>query len=52
METPETPVKSGLQLASIIAHVKQNNVAYLVGALLAHSMGLMAEAQTYAAGVC
>lgn len=45
-------VKPGLQLASIIAHVKENNVAYLVALLLAHSIGLVAEAQSYAAGVC
>ena len=50
-ETTEA-VKSGLQLASIIAHVKQNNVAYLIALLLAHSIGLLAEAQSYAAGVC
>jgi len=50
-ETSEV-VKTGLQLSSIIAHVKENNVAYLVALLLAHSIGLVAEAQTYAAGVC
>ena len=50
-ETSEV-VKTGLQLTSIIAHVKENNVAYLVALLLAHSIGLVAEAQTYAAGVC
>lgn len=45
-------VKTGLQFSSIIAHVKENNVAYLVALLLAHSIGLVAEAQSYAAGVC
>ena len=45
-------VKTGLQLSSIIAHVKENNVAYLLALLLAHSIGLMSEAQSYAAGVC
>lgn len=49
---PEQEIKSGVQLASIVAHVKENNLAYLVALLLAHSMGLMQEAQTYAAGVC
>lgn len=45
-------VKTGVQLSSIVAHVKENNVAYLIALLLAHSLGLMAEAQAYAAGVC
>lgn len=52
MQDNGTMVKTGLQLSSIVAHVKQNNVAYLLGLLLAHSIGLMAEAQSYAAGVC
>ena len=51
-ETTATAVKTGVQLSSIIAHVKENNVAYLVALLLAHSIGLIAEAQSYAAGVC
>ena len=52
MENTGDVVKTGLQLSSIVAHVKENNVAYLVALLLAHSIGLVAEAQTYAAGVC
>jgi hypothetical protein len=51
-EQAANAVKTGVQLSSIIAHVKENNVAYLVALLLAHSIGLIAEAQTYAAGVC
>lgn len=52
MENTGAAVKTGLQISSIIAHVKENNVAYLVALLLAHSIGLMSEAQSYAAGVC
>ena len=52
MENTGDAVKTGLQLSTIVAHVKENNVAYLVALLLAHSIGLVAEAQSYAAGVC
>lgn len=49
---PEQEIKNGVQIASIVAHVKENNVAYLVALLLAHTLGLLQEAQTYAAGIC
>lgn len=51
-ENTLTTVKTGLQLSSIIAHVKENNVSYLLGLVLLHSMGMLTDVQTYAAGVC
>lgn len=49
---PEQEIKTGVQIASIVAHVKQNNVSYLIALLLAHTLGLLQEAQSYAAGIC
>ena len=38
--------------ASIIAHVKENNIAYLVGILISYQMGILENAYTYGAGIC
>lgn len=38
--------------ASIIAHVKENNIAYLVGILISYQMGILENAYTYGSGIC
>ncbi len=50
MET-ENVVKLG-RAALIAQHVKQNNVAYLVGCLIAHQMGILDKVFTYGSGIC
>lgn len=39
-------------LARLSIHVKENNLAYLVGLLIAHSMGLTDKMFTYGSGLC
>jgi hypothetical protein len=38
--------------ASIIEHVKENNIAYLLGVLISYQMGLLDQVVTYGTGVC
>jgi hypothetical protein len=40
------------KVLSILKHVKDNNVSYLVGALVLHSMGVLESALTYGQGMC
>lgn len=47
-----TQAKAGVQLSSLIAHVRENNLAYLLGIYIAHSMGLLTQVTTHAAGIC
>ena len=44
--------KTGVQMSSIIAHMKQNNIAYLIGVYVAYSMGLLNKVSAHAAGIC
>ena len=39
-------------LARLIIHVRENNVAYLVGSLIAIQLGYFQKLQEYAGGVC
>lgn len=45
-------VKTGVTIATVLAHIRQNNISYLIGVYVAYSIGLLGEAQTYAAGIC
>lgn len=38
--------------ASIMQHVKENNIAYLIGILISYQMGLLDQVVTYGTGVC
>lgn len=40
------------RVASIVAHVKENNIAYLVGILISYQMGILENAYTYGTGIC
>lgn len=57
MATPDTAtaVEATVEMtraASIIAHVKENNIAYLVGILISYQMGILENAYTYGTGIC
>jgi len=37
---------------SVLKHVKENNVSYLLGMFVLHSMGILEQAFTYGQGMC
>jgi len=37
---------------TILEHVKENNLAYLLGILISYQMGLLDQVVTYGTGVC
>ncbi len=39
-------------LARLILHVKENNVAYLIGMLVAYQIGILDKMFLYGSGVC
>lgn len=43
---------TGARTAQVVQHVKENNIAYLVGVFIAHQMGLLGELYAYGAGIC
>lgn len=51
MMESETAVQMG-RAAMVAQHVRQNNIAYLVGCLIAHQMGLLDKVFTYGTGIC
>ena len=42
----------GTRVASIMEHVKENNLAYLLAVLISYQMGLLDKMITYGSGVC
>ena len=40
------------RVGSIVAHVKNNNVAYLLGIGIAHMIGITEQVWTYGSGMC
>lgn len=58
MATPDTASVAAdaamdtARAASIIEHVKENNIAYLLGVLISYQMGLLDQVVTYGTGVC
>ena len=57
MATPDTAtvVESTVEItkaASIMQHMKENNIAYLLGVLISYQMGLLDQVVTYGSGVC
>ena len=58
MATPDTASAAAdaamdtARAASIIEHVKENNIAYLLGVLISYQMGLLDQVVTYGTGVC
>ena len=58
MATPDTTVEvvntatDVTKAASVLQHVKENNIAYLIGILISYQMGLLDQVVTYGSGVC
>ena len=47
----ESAVKAG-QGASVLAHVVERRLEYLIGTLIAHQLGLLDQLVTYGSGMC
>jgi len=45
-------VAQAAKVLSILRHVKENNVSYLLGVFVLHSMGVLENAITYGQGMC
>lgn len=58
MATPDTASAAAdaamdtARAVSVIEHVKENNLAYLLGVLISYQMGLLDQVVTYGTGVC
>lgn len=52
--TPEetSEVINATRWASIVTHVKNNNIAYLLGVFMMHTAGATTAAVEYGAGIC
>ena len=40
------------KVLSVLKHVRENNVSYLLGVFVLHSMGFLDQAITYGSGMC
>lgn len=40
------------KVGSIVAHIRNNNIAYLVGIAVAHMLGITEQVWTYGSGMC
>lgn len=49
--TQET-AKQAAKVLSILKHVKDNNVSYMLGIFVLHTMGILGEAWSYGQGMC
>ena len=47
----ETVVKAG-QGASVLSHIVERRLEYLIGTLIAHQLGLLDQLLTYGSGMC
>jgi len=45
-------VQQAAKVLSILKHVKENNVSYLLGMFVLHSMGVLEQVLTYGQGMC
>lgn len=45
------PIKA-IQLASVLQHLRQNNVSYLLAVLIGHMLGLTEQVISYGQGMC
>jgi len=45
-------VQQAAKALSVLKHVRDNNVSYLLGAFVLHSMGVLDAALTYGQGMC
>jgi hypothetical protein len=47
----ESAAKAG-QGASVLAHIVERRLEYLIGTLIAHQLGLIEQVMTYGSGMC
>lgn len=40
------------KMATVLEHVKQNNIAYLVGLFVSHQLGILDQVLVWGSGVC
>ncbi len=52
MEPSQVPVKEAITVASIINHIKNNRIEYLLVLGLSHLLGLSDHLFAYGAGIC
>ena len=58
MATPDTAtavvdtVTKVSQSASVLAHIVERRLEYLIGTLIAHQLGLIEQVVTYGSGMC
>jgi hypothetical protein len=58
MATPDTAtavvdtVTKASQSASVLAHIVERRLEYLIGTLIAHQLGLIEQVVTYGSGMC
>ena len=45
-------VITATRLTQIVAHIKNNNIAYLLGVFMMHTAGATTAAVEYGAGIC
>ena len=47
----ESVAKAG-QAASVLAHIVERRLEYLIGTLIAHQLGILDQLVTYGSGMC
>jgi hypothetical protein len=59
MATPDTAadavvesVVKASQSASVLTHIVERRLEYLIGTLIAHQLGLIEQVMTYGSGMC
>lgn len=45
-------VKNAGQAASVLAHIVERRLEYLIGTLIAHQLGFLDQLVTYGSGMC
>ncbi len=51
-EEATTEVIQATRWASIVTHIKNNNIAYLLGVFMMHTAGATTAAVEYGSGIC
>jgi len=52
IEESNSQAQQAAKVLSVLKHVKNNNVSYLLGIFVLHSMGVLESALTYGQGMC
>lgn len=51
-EEAASEVITATRLTQIVTHIKNNNIAYLLGVFMMHTAGATTKAVEYGAGIC